>query len=375
MSKRETEETVEPPPEYDVDAAILRGVKSLRIERRKVPPPAAEEVQVTINCVGICGSDMAYWAKGVAGGFLELDFSEDALCKGYEGRMGHECAGTVRRVGSKVKHLQVGDRVALEPGVPCGDCPDACRIGRYNLCPNVRFIGSAVNKVPGAMCTVFNHKASFCYKLPASVSLEEGAMLEPMCVSLHAVTRSKVRPGFHVLVSGAGPIGLMTALCAKAAGASTVTITDMVDAKLAKAAEIGVEYRIKADDPDLLARMEQNIGRKFDCCFECCGVAAALQNCVKAAISGGTVCVVANFGNSTPVPLQEAARREIDIIGVYRYCNLYPVALSLLENGKVNLKPLISKKFQLSEANEAFEYFATGEPVKVIIQPSPWAES
>eukprot|EP00971_Amphidinium_carterae_P155307 3080044-Amphidinium_carterae.1 len=102
MSKRETEETVEPPPEYDVDAAILRGVKSLRIERRKVPPPAAEEVQVTINCVGICGSDMAYWAKGVAGGFLELDFSEDALCKGYEGRMGHECAGTVRRVGARM---------------------------------------------------------------------------------------------------------------------------------------------------------------------------------------------------------------------------------------------------------------------------------
>mmetsp|Transcript_44440 Transcript_44440/g.105296 ORF Transcript_44440/g.105296 Transcript_44440/m.105296 type:complete len:370 (+) Transcript_44440:95-1204(+) len=363
-------EEAPPPPQAEIDVAVLRGIKTLRLEKRRLGPPAANEVQVAINCVGICGSDMAYWAKGMAGGFLPLDFSEEGLCKGYMGQMGHECAGTVQKVGSSVKHLKVGDRVAMEPGVPCGDC-SACRQGRYNLCPQVRFIGSAVNKVPGAMCTLFNHRASYCYKLPDSVSLEEGAMLEPMCVSLHAVTRSKVGPGTHVLVSGAGPIGLMTALCAKVAGASTVTITDVMDAKLAKAAEIGVEHCLRADTPDLLATMEQTIGRKFDFCFECCGVAAALETCIKAAASGGTVCVVANFPNSTPVPLQEAARREIDIIGVYRYCNLYPKALSLLETGKVNLKPLISKTFALEEANTAFEYFGSGEPVKVIIRPTP----
>merc|ERR1711988_918099 len=128
-----------------------------------------------------------------------------------------------------------------EPGVPCKECKP-CRTGRYNLCSSMRFIGSAVNKVPGAMCSVFNHSAAYCYKLPEHVSLEEGALLEPMCVSLQAVTRAKVSLGQNVLVSGAGPIGLMTALCAKAAGAASVTITDVVDAKLAKAKELGIDH-------------------------------------------------------------------------------------------------------------------------------------
>lgn len=359
-----------PPPELEVDAAVLEGVKQLRIQKRKVGPPAANQVQLQISCVGICGSDLAYWAKGVAGGFVQLDFSPQGLCEGYRGQMGHECSGIIIAVGKDVTHLKVGDRCALEPGVPCRDCR-LCRAGRYNLCPKVQFIGSAVNKIPGAMCTVFNHVATYCYKLPEHVSLEEGAMLEPMCVSLQAVARAKVGLGHKVLVSGAGPIGLMTALCAKVAGAASVTITDMVEAKLQKAREIGVDNALKADAADLLASMEALTGGdKFDVCFECSGAAAALRTCIEAAAPGSVVCVVANFGETTPVNLQLAARREIDIVGVYRYCNLYPRALELVASGKVNLKPLISKTFPLSEANEAFEYFASGEPVKVIIQPT-----
>jgi len=355
--------------ETEIDAAILVGIKKIRVLKRTVGPPEAHQVQVKINSVGICGSDMAYWSKGVAGGFVQLDFSEAGLCQGYCGRMGHECAGTVVDVGDDVESLKIGDRVALEPGVPCSDCK-ACRKGRYNLCPKMQFIGSAVNRVPGAMCTLFNHAASYCYKLPDHISFEEGAMLEPMCVSLHAVTRAKVSLGNKVLVSGAGPIGLMTALCAKAAGAASVTITDMVDAKLAKAAELGIEFPLKADTPDIVAVMEHKVGEKFDVCFECCGVPSALDVCVKAAASGGIVCVVANFPDNVPIRLQEAARREIDILGVYRYCNMYPSALALIASGKVDLKPLVSKKFGLNEANEAFEHFASGAPVKVIIQPS-----
>lgn len=353
----------------DADAAVLVGLKELKVLKRKVGPPAADEVQLRMDCVGICGSDMAYWSKGVAGGFVPLDFSEAGLCSGYCGQMGHECAGTVIGLGKDVANLQVGDRVALEPGVPCSGCKH-CRTGRYNLCPKMRFIGSAVNKVPGAMCTVFNHSANYCYKLPDHVSLEEGALLEPMCVSLQAVTRAKVSLGQHILVSGAGPIGLMTALCAKAAGAASVTITDVVDAKLATAKELGVDFQVRADTPKLVEYLEELVGDKFDACFECCGVPQALDACVRAATSGGVVCVVANFSDATQVRLQEAARREIDIIGVYRYCNLYPKALALVAAGKVNLKPLISRSFKLSEVNAAFEHFASGEPIKIIIRPN-----
>lgn len=362
--------TVPPPPELEVDAAVLVGLKQLRLMKRKVGPPAAHQVQLSMNCVGICGSDMAYWAKGVAGGFVKLDFSEAGLSQGYCGRLGHESAGTVLRVGEAVTHLKVGDRVALEPGVPCSDCK-ACRQGRYNLCPKIQFIGSAVNRVPGAMCQVFNHAAAYCYKLPPHVSLAEGAMLEPMCVSLQAVTRAKVGLGQHVLVSGAGPIGLMTMLCAKAAGAATVTITDMIDAKLRKAGEMGAEYPMRADTNGILEKMEAQVGEKFDVCFECSGVPSALDLCIKATASGGTVCVVANFSDSATLHFQQATRREINIIGVWRYCNLYPTALSLVSSGKVNLKPLISRTFSLDEVNEAFEHFASGEPIKVIIQPNP----
>mmetsp|Transcript_9679 Transcript_9679/g.21606 ORF Transcript_9679/g.21606 Transcript_9679/m.21606 type:complete len:369 (+) Transcript_9679:50-1156(+) len=358
-----------PPTLSETDAAVLVGLKQLKVLKRAVGPPARDQVQLKMDCVGICGSDMAYWSKGIAGGFVEIDFSEAGLCSGYCGQMGHECSGTVLQVGDDVSNLQVGDRVALEPGVPCGGCKP-CRLGRYNLCPRMKFIGSAVNKVPGAMCTVFNHAASFCYKLPPNVSLEEGALLEPLCVSLQAVTRAEVGLGHNVLVSGAGPIGLMTALCCAAAGAASITITDMVDAKLETARSLGVTYALKANTPNIVEVMESQLGEKFDVCFECCGVPSALDICVRAAASGGKVCVVANFSDSTPVRLQEAARREIDIIGVYRYCNLYPKALALVASGKVNLKAVISKKFPLSKVNEAFEHFASGVPIKVLIEPN-----
>ena len=127
---------------------------------------------------------------------------------------------------------------------------------------------------------------------------------------------------------------------------------------------------LKADMPDLHAALEECIGEKYDMSFECCGVAAALNSCIQVTVSGGVVCVVANMPQSISLDLQVAVRREIDIICVYRYCNLYPRALALVASGKINLQPLISKTFQLEEAQAAFEHFATGEPIKVIIQPS-----
>jgi L-iditol 2-dehydrogenase len=353
-----------------IKAAVLTGVKEIKTLDRMVDAPEPHQVQLEIKAVGICGSDLAYWSQGVAGGFVNIDFTEKGLCEGYCGQMGHECAGVVSVVGSAVTDLKVGDRVALEPGVPCAKCK-FCLKGRYNLCKAVSFMGSAVNRTPGALCTLFNHDASFCYKLPDHVSLEEGAMFEPLCVALHSTTRAKVGMGMSVMITGAGPIGLMTALACKAAGATSISITDMVDAKLAKAKEIGVDFVYKANTADIVSLMENDNGGKFDVCFECCGVPSALDVCIKSAESGGTVCVVANMkGATVPCALQEAARREVDIVGVYRYCNLYPTALNLVASGKVNLKPLLSRTFSLEEANDAFEYFATGEPIKVIIAPS-----
>ena len=352
-------------PATTTKAAVLCGIQDLRVVDRPLPAPLAHQVQLSIKAVGICGSDMAYWSKGVAGGFKPLDFSEAGLCSGYCGQMGHECAGVVTQIGSSISHLQVGDRVALEPGVPCGACR-ICRKGRYNLCPEMRFIGSAVNETPGAMCGAFNHDARFCHKLPDHVSMEEGAMFEPLCVALHAVKRAGVEMGQKVLVTGAGPIGLLTSMAAKAAGASEVVVTDVVDSKLATAREVGADRTFRADSDGVSATLAQ----QFDVCFECSGVVSALDLCTSSAVSGGRICVVANLQKKTPTGLQELARREVDVVGVYRYCNLYPTALAMVAAGKIKLKPLLTKRFPLEKANEAFKYFATAAPVKVIIQPS-----
>ena len=168
--------------------AVLTGLRKIEILERPVGPPAAGQVQLSIGAVGICGSDLAYFAHGVAGGFKKIDFSPTGLCTGYCGQMGHECAGTVLACGDGVADLKPGDRVALEAGVPCAVCMH-CRTGRYNLCSSMRFIGSAVNETAGAMVTVFNHPAGHCHKLPSHVTLDEGAMLEPLCVALQARSR------------------------------------------------------------------------------------------------------------------------------------------------------------------------------------------
>jgi threonine dehydrogenase-like Zn-dependent dehydrogenase len=207
-----------------------------------------------------------------------------------------------------------------------------------------------------------------------NISLDEGAMFEPLCVALQAVRRARVGIAMRVLITGAGPIGLMTLLAAKAAGATVLAITDMVDAKLVVARTLGATYTFKANTPNLVSVAQQAVGGEFDVTFECSGVVPALDLCVSATGSGGVLCVVANYkadeAGRTPVRLQELARREIDLVGVYRYCNLYPTALELVSSGAVNLKPLISRKFSLEQAGHAFEYFATGEPIKVLITPN-----
>ncbi len=349
--------------------AVLTGLRQIEILDREVPPPAPGEVALAINAVGICGSDIAYWAKGIAGGFKKLDFSASGLCTGYCGQLGHECAGTVVALGEGVTSHRVGDRVALEPGVPCGGC-DVCRRGRYNLCARMRFMGSAVNETPGGMGARFNHPAAFCHVLPPHVSLREGAMLEPLCVALHAARRSRVGMGMRVLIAGAGPIGLMTMLAARAAGAATICVTDMIDSKLELARRLGASRTFRADTAELATAAAEACGGAFDVAFECSGAPPALELCVRAAASGGAVCVVANLPETSSVRLQELARREIELIGTYRYCNLYPTALALVGSGAIDVKPLISRTFALADANAAFEHFASGEPVKVIIEPN-----
>lgn len=399
-----------------VRAAVLHGIRDIRVGERTMPPPAAgqvririevrsccpspaaqtapvldthcsydpricctcslsvglSDVEVWVQAVGICGSDLAYYAHGMAGGVLEIDFAKSLVDEtGYLGVLGHEAAGIVESVGADVTDIAVGDRVALEAGVPCGAC-EICRGGKYNLCPSVKFLGSYVNRLPGALQELFNHPASRVFKVPESVSCEEAAMIEPLNVALHAANRAELRIGDGVLITGAGPIGLLTLLVCKAAGAYPIVVSDVVDEKLAKAKELGATHTINvlAGEGSLQERVVKAAGAEVDIAFECSGAEPALASCVYATRKAGKLIVVANQKSPmTNIPLQDICRREIDLRGVFRYRNLYPKAISMLKAGTIDVKPLITHRIELEKVGEGFEALASGKAIKVIISP------
>ena len=199
--------------------AVLHKTNDIRLEQTPIPSPGEDEVLLRMDSVGICGSDVHYWTHGAIGDFIVR----------APMILGHEAAGIVEECGKNVKHLKPGDRVAIEPGVPCRRC-DYCKEGRYNLCPDIQFC--ATPPVHGNLCRYYKQAADFCFKLPDHMSLEEGALMEPLAVGVHACQRAGVALGKTALVCGAGPIGLVNLLTAKAMGASEVVVTDISEERL-----------------------------------------------------------------------------------------------------------------------------------------------
>ncbi|XP_011502408.1 PREDICTED: sorbitol dehydrogenase-like [Ceratosolen solmsi marchali] len=208
--------------------AILYGINDLRLEQTEIEEPNESEVLLKIACVGICGSDVHYLENGRIGDYVV----EQPMI------IGHESSGTVIKLGSAVQNLKIGDRVAIEPGVPCRICV-FCKRGRYNLCKDIKFC--ATPPVHGSLRRYYKHAADFCFKLPDNVSFEEGALLEPLSVGVHACKRANVGIGSSVLILGAGPIGLATLLAAKAMEAKLVVISDLIEYRL------NIAKKLKAD--------------------------------------------------------------------------------------------------------------------------------
>ncbi|XP_061924934.1 sorbitol dehydrogenase-like [Entelurus aequoreus] len=340
-------------------SAVLHSKGDLRLETRPVPKPGPNEVLLQMHSVGICGSDVHYWQHGRIGDFV--------LTKPMV--LGHEAAGRVIKVGSAVKHLQVGDRVAIEPGVP-RETDEFFKNGRYNLSPTIFFCATPPDD--GNLCRYYTHNANFCYKLPDNVTFEEGALIEPLSVGIHACRRAGVTLGSTVLVCGAGPIGLVSLLVAKAMGAAQVVITDLFPERLAMAKELGADFQLvvkRGDEPKQLAKsVEDMLGAKLHITIECSGVESSIQTAIYATRSGGVVVLVGLGSEMTNVPLVNAATREVDIRGVFRYCNTWPMAIAMLASGKVNVKPLVTHRFPLEQAAQAFETTRQGLGIKVMLK-------
>ncbi|BES94295.1 Sorbitol dehydrogenase [Nesidiocoris tenuis] len=348
-------------PNADNLTAVLYKVNDLRLENRPIPEPKDDEVLLKMGSVGICGSDVHYLVHGRISDFV---VKEPMI-------MGHEAAGTVAKVGKNVKNLKVGDRVAIEPGVPCRIC-DFCKEGKYNLCLEMVFC--ATPPVHGNLSRYYVHAADFCFKLPPHVSLEEGALLEPLSVGVHACRRAGVGLGSNVLVLGAGPIGLVTILTAKAMGASKVLAIDLLDDRLALAKNCGADLTLKIsrdDSPANVAKkVEEVMGAKPDKTMDCTGFSNTINIGLESTKSGGCFVLVGMGASEVKIPLVSYAIREIDIRGVFRYCNDYPLALDMVASGKVNVKQLITHRFELEETVKAFDTAKTGagNPVKIMIR-------
>jgi L-iditol 2-dehydrogenase len=340
--------------------AVLYKKGDLRLENRPIPVPKDDEVLLKMAAVGICGSDVHYLVNGAIG-----DFVVKAPMV-----IGHEAAGVVVKVGSKVTTLKPGDRVAVEPGVPCRYC-NQCKTGKYNLCKDVVFC--ATPPYDGNLCRYFTHAADFCFKLPDHVSLEEGALLEPLSVGVQACRRAGVTLGSRVLICGAGPIGLVSMFVARSMGASKIIVTDIAQNRLDVAKSLGADHVLKvelnAEAKDLAKKVAEVLGSEPNVAIECSGAESSIKLAILATESGGCVLLVGLGPPEVKVPMVNAATREVDIRGVFRYANCYADALALVASGSIDVKKLITHNYKLEETLEAFETARTGAggAIKVMI--------
>ncbi|KHN71020.1 Sorbitol dehydrogenase [Toxocara canis] len=291
--------------------AVLYAKNDIRMEEREIPTPKENQLLIRVHTVGICGSDVHFWKNGAIGQYIVRDLMV----------LGHETSGTVAAIGCDVKNFKVGDRVALEPCVPCRLCV-LCKSSKYNLCADMKFF--ATPPTDGALARYVVHDADFCFKLPQTMTMEEGSLVEPLSVAVHACRRAYVSIGQTVLILGAGPIGLMNMLSAKAMGASSVFITDISDGRLKLAKALGADYilNVKGMKPeDVADHVISTLKAQPDAAIECTGVASSIESGIHAVKVGGTMVMVGLGGGLAELPMVEAATKEIDLRGSFRYAN------------------------------------------------------
>lgn len=330
-----------------------------RLNLREIDLPnnvGPDDVRVKIHTVGVCGSDVHYYTHGKIGPFV---VTEPMV-------LGHEASGTVTQVGANVSDLQIGDRVCMEPGIPDPNSR-AAKLGIYNVDPAVRFW--ATPPVHGCLTPEVVHPASFTYRLPETVSFAEAAMVEPFAIGMQAALRARIRPGDIAVVTGAGPIGMMTALAALAGGCAKVLVSDFAQPKLdIIAAYDGIET-VNLKDTAAQAKIgEMTDGWGADVVFECSGAAPAILDVANLARPGGAVVLVGMPVDPVPVDIVGLQAKELRIETVFRYANIYDRAINLIASGKVDLKPLISATFAFDKSIEAFDRAVEQRPGDVKIQ-------
>ena len=324
---------------------VIHAAKDLRIEDTDPGAAGPGQVEIAIEAGGICGSDLHYYNHG---GFGAIRLREPMI-------LGHEVAGTIKALGSGVSGFTIGERVAVSPSRPCNAC-DYCLKGQQNHCLNMRFYGSAMPMphIQGAFRQRLVAESWQCHKVADSVSINEAAFAEPFAVTLHAVNRAGSLLGKRVLVTGCGPIGALCILAARAHGAAEIVATDVMDAVLAKASDIGADRTINvATDGDKLAAHSANKGY-FDVMFEASGNERAVRSGLEVLKPRG-VLMQLGLGGDVSIPQNLVVAKEIDMRGTFRFHEEFALAVDLINRRRVDVKPLLTGVFDLDDAVAAFE--------------------
>lgn len=333
-------------------AAVLRAAKQVVVEERVRPRPAPGQVLVRVASVGVCGSDVHYYEHGRIGRFVL-----DAPLV-----LGHEASGEVAELGPGVTALRVGQRVSIEPGLPDLTCRQ-CRSGRYNLCPNMRFF--ATPPIDGALAEFVAVHEAFAHPVPDDIGDDAAALLEPLSVGIWACHKGRITAGSRVLVTGAGPVGLVSLQTALAFGATEVAVSDVNPARLALAAELGATSVVDARDTGV-----SGLDPPPEVLLECSGHPSAIGDAIRSLDLAGRAVLVGMGGDEIPLPLSVVQERELEVTGTFRYANTWPTAIALVASGRVDLDRLVTSRYRLDEAEQALTAGQRDErAVKAVVRP------
>ena len=331
--------------------SVLRGIGDVAVETRAVPTPEPGEVLIQVGSVGICGSDIHYFRHGRIADYV---VREPMI-------LGHEGGGHIVAVGEGVDAARIGEAVAMEPGIPCRMCRE-CKAGRYNLCPDVRFF--ATPPIDGCFAEYVTLPADFAHTVPDSMSEDAAGLIEPLSVGVWACAKVQVGAGTRVLISGAGPIGLMNVQVAKALGATEIVVSDISPERLEVATRFGATRVL-----DARSESAADLGIEVDAFIDCSGAEIAVKQGIRAVRPAGHVALVGMGADEISLPVGLVQGRELTVTGTFRYANVYPTAIALASLGSIDLDGMVTGHFGLDDVAEALSQDKVPGTMKVIVRP------
>lgn len=347
-------------------AARWYGPRDIRIE--EIPEPLIQPgmVKIRVEWCGICGSDLHEYVAGPI--FIPVDAPHPVSGDIAPIVMGHEFAGEVVEVGDGVSRVKTGDRVCVEPILNCGTCY-ACRMGMYNVCEHIGFHG--LSGGGGGFSEVTMVKEHMVHAIPDHMSYEEGALVEPTAVALHAVRQSGLKAGDTCVIFGLGPIGLSTVQCAKAAGASKIIAVEISPERQHKARELGATHIFNPLEADVPTAVRELTGAGADVCFEVAGVEQTINSAIDCVRVGGQVVIISIWEKKASIAPNQFVLKEIAMRGTLAYRNIFPAVIDLIADKAIRAEQMITKKIALDDiVGEGFERLTQSKSeVKILVRP------